>query len=55
MGDEPVCARCAGRVRDGGCASCRAARGSLRPGPPAELYLLLSVAAALLLVVLLAT
>ena len=49
--DDLLCAACSGRVVDGGCPTCRAARGSLRhPRLPAEAFLAL---AALLTVVLL--
>ena len=51
--DDLVCAACSGRVVDGGCPTCRAARGSLRhPRLPAEVVLLLAALLVVLLLVL---
>jgi hypothetical protein len=56
VSDELVCAACAGRVSEGRCPTCRSARDELAAGrPPAELFLLGALAAAVLLVLLLLT
>ena len=47
-----VCASCAGRVAEGRCASCRAARRELSQGPRLPAQALLLVAAVLTLVLL---
>ncbi|MCW2725390.1 MAG: hypothetical protein JWN35_2311 [Frankiales bacterium] len=50
--DDLVCAACSGRVVDGGCPTCRAARQHLRSETklPAELFLTLAAVMALLLI-----
>ncbi len=52
--EDLVCAACAGRVVDGGCPTCRAARDQLlayrRPLPAAQILLLAAVLLALLVV-----
>ena len=49
-----VCASCAGRVADGRCPTCRAARRELSQGPrlPAQAVLLVAAMLALVLLVL---
>jgi hypothetical protein len=50
--DQLLCARCAGPVSDGRCATCRAARAELHPGLTAPLLpyaLLVALVLALLL------
>ncbi len=51
MSDDLVCAVCSGRVRDGGCPTCRISRSSLPAERlPAEAFLLLAALIALLAV-----
>ena len=48
MTDDLVCAACSGRVRDGGCPTCRVSRGSV-PADRLPAETLLALAALLIL------
>ncbi|MCA1710361.1 MAG: hypothetical protein LC789_01460 [Actinobacteria bacterium] len=51
MSDDLVCAACSGRVRDGGCPTCRLSRNALPAERlPAEAFLLLAALLAVLAV-----